>query len=282
MSLLVALMAALCYAAAMVLQQHSAASVDRAALRPGFVAALLRRPLWLAGMAANLAGYGLRYVALAGGSLVVVQPVLATSLLLALPASARWDGRRMDDRDWAGALGIASGLVLFLLAARPSVGRPGASALAWLVTVGVIGSASALLVVLGRQHRGTLGARLLAGAGGLLIALVAALTKATADASGSYRLPSLSGWEPYALVLLAPVALLIVQSAFHAGPLAASLPVLLVVETVVGVVLGAAVFGERVAGGAGAHAAELAGLAGMAAGIVLVAGKEVGRAADRS
>ena len=283
MVLLVALVAALCYAAAMVLQQHSAADVDRAAsLRPGLIAALLRRPLWVAGIAANLAGYGLRYLALSGGSLVLVQPVLATSLLFALPASARWDGTRLAARDWVGAVGLAGGVVVFLVAARPTEGRGGASGVAWLVTAAAVGVGVAVAVAGSGRFPGVARARLLAGAGGLAVALVAALTKATADSAGDHLLPALTRWEPYALVVAGAITLLVVQSAFNAGPLASSLPTLMVVETVGGVALGVLLFGEGVHGGAGDRVAEVAGLVLMVAGIALVAGRESDRVAPRS
>jgi len=283
MFLLVALVAALCYAAAMVLQQHSAADVDRAAsLRPALITALLRRPWWLAGIAANLLGYGLRYVALSGGSLVLVQPVLATSLLFALPASARWDRTRLRERDWVGAVALAGGVVLFLVAARPTAGRAGASGTAWLVTAIAVGAAVAIAVSLSARLRDDARARLLAAAGGLAIALVAALTKATADSAGDHLLPRLTTWEPYALVLAAAVGLLVVQSAFNAGPLASSLPTLMVVETVGGVALGMILFGEGVHAGTASRLAEVAGLVLMVAGIVLVAGRERERVPTRT
>ena len=57
---------------------------------------LLRRPLWWAGTAAAVAGYVFQALALAKGSLLLVQPILVSALLFALPLSARLAHRRMD------------------------------------------------------------------------------------------------------------------------------------------------------------------------------------------
>ena len=66
-------------------------------------ATLLRRPLWWAGTAVAVAGYGFQALALVKGSLIVVQPLLVSALLFALPLSARLAGRRVTRREWLWA-----------------------------------------------------------------------------------------------------------------------------------------------------------------------------------
>jgi hypothetical protein len=56
----------------------------------------------------------------------------------------------------------------------------------------------------------------------------------------------LSTWEPYALLAGGAVALLLTQSAFHAGALRLSLPTLTVAQPLVAVVIGLGLFGEHV------------------------------------
>src|SRR5262245_53093274 len=46
---------------------------------------LLRQPMWLAGLAGNVVGFGLHAAALHRGDLTVVQVVLVAQLLFALP-----------------------------------------------------------------------------------------------------------------------------------------------------------------------------------------------------
>lgn len=59
---------------------------------------------------------------------------------------------------------------------------------------------------------------------------------------------TLAHWQPWALLGLGTAGLLLFASAFQAGPLAASLPVMDTVEPVSGVLLGTLLFGERLAG----------------------------------
>src|SRR5207245_1682398 len=73
---------------------------------------LLRRPIWLAGAAADVAGYAAEAAALAFGSILVVQPILATTLLFAIPLSAALSKARARPADvaWA-ALPLGGGSV---------------------------------------------------------------------------------------------------------------------------------------------------------------------------
>jgi drug/metabolite transporter (DMT)-like permease len=269
----VAVASALFYAVAMVLQHHTAlAAAPELSLRPGLLGYLARRPVWLAGIAANVAGFGLRFVALSGGSLVVVQPILVSSLLFALPMSARLQHDRLSRAEWTGAIAIAAGIAVFIVVAAPSRGATEASAGAWWSAGLLVAAAAAVLVGFGRTFGGRRRAACLAGAGGALLALTAALTKVTASSVRTDHLHALATWEPYALLLVGLVGALVVQSAFNAASLSASLPVLMVVELLASVVLGIALFHEHVTRGAPARVVEVVALAAMAIGVVLVAG----------
>ena len=61
-------------------------------MRPSLLLRLVRRPMWLAGTAADWSGFGLQALALGMGSILVVQPLLCTGLLFALPIGAAWRG----------------------------------------------------------------------------------------------------------------------------------------------------------------------------------------------
>lgn len=117
----VAVGAALCYGLASALQQHAAARAPTAeSLRIGLLARLVRRPLWLAGGAADLAGFALQFAALSRGALVVVQPILVLSLLFALPIGARLGASR--DREERARIAAP------VPAARPGASGPRAAA----------------------------------------------------------------------------------------------------------------------------------------------------------
>ena len=85
MIIALALLSAFVFGSGVVLQQRVAWDVPAEhAARPGLLIRLVRRPLWLLGMGADVIGFGLQAAALHSGSLVVVQPLIATSLVFTL------------------------------------------------------------------------------------------------------------------------------------------------------------------------------------------------------
>lgn len=88
-------------------------------------------------------------------------------------------------------------------------------------------------------------------------------------------------WEPYTLMAVGILSGLFGQSAFNAGPLSVSLPVIDTVEPVASVILGAAVFDERLAGSPGLFALQLAGGAIAATGIAVLSRSPVTLAEER-
>ncbi|SCE37721.1 hypothetical protein GA0115246_116026 [Streptomyces sp. SolWspMP-sol7th] len=77
-------------------------------------------------------------------------------------------------------------------------------------------------------------------------------------------------WEPYVVVALGVSGLVLVQSAFEAGPLRTSLPALSATQPLAGIVCGVGFLGDRLRMDAGALAGEAAGLAAIVVGIVLL------------
>jgi drug/metabolite transporter (DMT)-like permease len=190
---------------------------------------LLRRPLWWGGTAAAVAGFVFQALALAKGSLLLVQPILVSGLLFALPLSARLAHRRVTRGEWAWAMVLTAALAVFVLLAKTSPGDYEASlALSALVAV-ICTAAVCACVVVATRTMGWKRAVLLAVAVGVLFGVVAVLTT-----------PVL-----YLLVLIGVLATFLQQSAFHAGSLQTSVPTMLVLEPVVAVVLGSVVLGEH-------------------------------------
>jgi drug/metabolite transporter (DMT)-like permease len=91
----------------------------------------------------------------------------------------------------------------------------------------------------------------------------------------------LTAWETYVMAVTSLVGLLLIQSAFHAGPLAASLPVLDTVEPVVAVLLGTLLFGEDIRHSLLASGAAGAGIVAVVLGVVLLDTSPVTRAQER-
>jgi drug/metabolite transporter (DMT)-like permease len=210
------------------------------------LATLLRRPVWWAGTAAAVAGYGFQALALVKGSLIVVQPLLVSALLFALPLSARLAGRHVTRREWLWAGLLTTALALFVLLAHPGpqgglASFPVSAAAAVLCTVVIVGC-----VMLARRTDGQLRAVLFAVAVGVLFGVVAVVTKIVMHVLSEKGVGGLLATPaPYALVVLGIVATLLQQSAFHAGALQTSVPTMLVLEPVVAVILGAVILGEE-------------------------------------
>jgi len=265
--------AAFCYAAASVLQQRAAATQpSERSLRPSLLVHLLANRLWLAGVVADVAGYGLQFLALSKGSLVVVQPLLVSGLLFALPLSALIDGRRMKRRDWIGGIGVVVGLSVFLVVASPRRGTPTVSTRVWIALLVATLGPVAVIIVASRAAQGVRRAVMLASAAGITYGLDAALTKTTAHLLDAGVLSTLGHWQPYTLVVTSILGMLLAQSAFQCGTLGSSLPALTVTDPIVSMAIGAVAFGEGISIGGLAPLFEVVGVVAMVAGVFGLAG----------
>ncbi len=207
---------------------------------------LLRRPLWWAGTAAAVAGFVFQALALANGSLLLVQPILVSALLFALPLSARLAHRRVTRAEWAWAVLLTAALAVFVVLAKASPGDYEAS-LSTSALVAVVCTIAVLAcVIVATRVIGWIRAVLLAVAVGVLFGVVAVLTKLVMHVLTHEGLTAvLTTPVLYLLGLLGVVATLLQQSSFHAGSLQTSVPTMLVLEPMVAVILGAVVLGEQ-------------------------------------
>jgi drug/metabolite transporter (DMT)-like permease len=271
-AVLLALGSALLYAVTSVLQHSAAAEIDhRRSLRPGLLLDLVRHPRWLLGNLAEVGAVILQFVALRRGSLLLVQTLLVSGLLFALPMGAALQHRRLATADWLGTVAVVAGLGVFVGVARPSRGRGNASPTGWVAVLGLGCGAVAALVALAPRQPGPARATYLGGACGVLFGVDAALAKASGHLLNHGALHAARGWEPYALGALGIVGFLLAQSAFQAGPLAASLPLITAADPVAAALIGVLAFHERLASGGPAVAAQvLAGLA-IVAGVWVLA-----------
>jgi drug/metabolite transporter (DMT)-like permease len=237
----------------------------------GVATTVVRDPLWWAGMIAAIAGYAFQAVALAHGSLMLVQPLLVSSLLFALPLSARLSRQRITWSEWGWAILLTAALTVFVLVGQPGEGHYRPPVPAWTLALVITVPLMAVCIVAARRVVGHARAMLLAVAVAVMLGMIAVLTKIC-----THRF-AVGGWHAllnvpalYLLVALAVALTVLQQSAFHAGALQASVPIMLVGEPIVAVLLGAVVFGEhlQVRGSAGAALA-LAVIAMLAASVAL-------------
>jgi drug/metabolite transporter (DMT)-like permease len=267
------LASAAAFAMASVLQHAAARSAPQAeSLRLRLLTDLLQRPQWLAGLAVSALGFFLQAAALAFGPLTLVEPLIVTELAFALPLAARFGHRKMGKREWWGTAAVIAGLALFLVASSPSGSRTShPSDLAWMrVGIGVTIVVAACLLL--ASHRNTVWrATLLGVCAGTAFGLLSALVKAVTVLLRTHGvLGTLANWQPYSLALVAPLGELFAQSAYQAGPLAASLPAIDALEPGVAVVIGAAAFGESLNNSPIALSLEVVGVLLIITGIITV------------
>ena len=268
-AVLAALAAAASFGVAAALQ-HRQARLTQDAGGVRLLARLAARPLWLAGIALAAIAYGLQALALAFGPLSLVAPIVATDLLFALPVAARWS-RPLRARDWLGCVLAAGGVAAFLAAAPPSSGRSDAPVRDWLLAFAVVGVVCMTALAAGRLAMGPVRAALTATAAGAVFGLTAAVTLSLTRLLRTAGLSAaLAHWQPWALIALGTTGLLLSASAFQAGALGASLPVMDTVEPVSGVLLGTLLFGEQLAGSPAGFTVQLAGAVAAIAGITLL------------
>jgi hypothetical protein len=247
LAVVLALGGAMCYAIAAVTQQRCAARLATPAAFDGrLVLRLARNRNWQLSMIALIAGYGFHAAALSLGRLVIVEPVIPLGLLMALLLGARTEGRWLCRSEWTAAIAAVLGLAVFLVAAEPSGGVQTAPAtLLGLAAAGAVLAAVVCCLVTRKvswPHR----AVPLSVGGGVAAGVTDSVTKTVAPLVGVQQFALLGDIRLYLLALVGLLALTLQQNAYRAAGLAASLPAFIVLEPMVGSLLGLMVYHERV------------------------------------
>jgi hypothetical protein len=276
-----ALTAGFLFAAGSVVQQGVARQSGDDALRFRLLWDLVRQPRWVAGVAMEAFSFVIQGVALVFGPLTLVQPLAATDVLFALPMIARRQRRRLTRPDILGALTVAAGIAIFLAVSPPTSGLSAPPIGVWIPVFLAMGILVALAAVAALRAHGKARVIWLAAAAGALYGLGDALTKSTVDLFSSIGWATLVSWEPYALAATGVVSALFGQSAFGAGALSLSLPVIDTLEPVCAVVIGATIFGERLASSPVQLGFQLAGGAAAVAGIWMLSRSKIVEAETR-
>ena len=260
-----ALASALAAAASAVLQHRSARAPQvESASAARLVAYLLRQPAWMLSVALAGLGLVLHVVALRGGQLTLVQPLLVSGLLFALPVSVLLERRRPSLVEWLWGLTVIAGLSVFLLSARPNGGTPSATGVPLSLACGLGVTVTVLLALTARLSRRK--PLPLAAAAGIGFGVASALLKqCTADARNGADALLMSG-ALYGVLLVGALAIVLTQLAYRSGPLAASLPAMTIGDPASAVVIGVVAFHEKVAGQPLAVALEAAGFVAMGLG----------------
>jgi hypothetical protein len=248
LSVILAALAACSNALGTVLQRRAALTVPASqSLRIGLIIDLLRTPVWLAGIIGVVLSAVLQALALASGSLAVVQPVFIIELPLALVIGGAVFHVHRSRRSWMSVACIAVGLAVFLVSLAPSGGRDSVPGLWWVPMLALVGGIGAALVLTAlRRPFGRTRAACLAAGAALGNALTAALMKSAMGVLSDRGVVAFFlSWETYGFAVIGAASLFLLGTAMQAGPLIASQPALTLTDAVTGVVLGVAIYGEQ-------------------------------------
>ncbi|HEY3477290.1 MAG TPA: DMT family transporter [Nocardioides sp.] len=264
-----AVLAGLCLAASGVLQQRAAAqrpSDERMSLR--LVVELARDRGWVIGIGLAVLSYGFQALALSFGPLILVQPLIVSELLFAIPASVRLRGLRLGPREWCAVVAVVAGLAVGMVSADPQTGQPVQPLLTWIPALVGVAVVVAAGLAFARFRSGPAKAGGIAFAGACAMGLQSALYDATITLLPQGFLQIFLTWEPYLLIAVSLLGAFLVQNAYQAGPLAASTPVMDSTLPLVAIALGVGLFGETVRTAPWALAGTGLGLSLLLAGIL--------------
>lgn len=241
-SIALALTGAMLYAVSAALQQRAAQRGVQVAggwMLLSLLRRLYRDPMWRLGWVVNVAGFAAQALALHLGSIAVVQALLVTQLLFALPM-----GRRPLRRDWAATAAVCTGLVV-LLTVRGSVPQTATRRpIIWLIVI-TAAALIALLVSVSRSPAlpGGAGAAAGAAAAGICFCLSAIfLVYAGDDAARRGVLAAVLDWPLLGLCVSTLLGLVLVQTAFARGSLPAAMTSMTIVDPVASWIAGTLLF----------------------------------------
>jgi drug/metabolite transporter (DMT)-like permease len=244
---ILALLAAGCFALAATLWQKASLSLTGVSFRsPRTFLVLLTEWVWLLGLAAQVVGVVLQAAALDRGRVSIIQPLLVTTVVWALPLGYFLTHQSVGQREILGAAIIVVGLALFASYGDPAAGIDNAPGSDWVASIFVIVAACAALLVF--ANRGGLSARaaLLGTIAGMLYGLSATLMKPVVESWHADGLGHvLSGFEFWVWGAAGIVGFLFQQLSLSTGRLVPSVATVSVANPVVSVMLGALVLQER-------------------------------------
>lgn len=246
---ILALVAAFCFALAATLQQKGALNLGGVSLSsPSSFVTLAKQTWWLIGTLVLLAGYAFQAVALDNGRLAVIQPLLVTTIVFALPLGYLLTNQVIHRKEVWGAAIVVLGLAIFTVVGDAATGNDNAPADEWAIAIAVFSLVSVALIVSGGRGSALRKAALYGAAAGVLFGLSASLCKPTMEILDADGLAGvLESWEFWAFAAAGIIAFVVQQVSLATGKLAASVATVSVCNPLVGIVIGTLLLDERLA-----------------------------------
>jgi drug/metabolite transporter (DMT)-like permease len=249
MAAFLAALSAVFFALAAALQQRGQFAVARggkAVQGVGQLVRLLAVPVWLLGTLVLFTGYATQGAALDRGKLVVVQPLLVTTIVWALPLGHWLTAQSVVRRQVLGAVIVVIGLALFILVGDPDTGVDNASTQQYVIaTLAITALVVVLLLWLHAKSAPALRAAVLGVCAGLYFGLSATFTKPVINDLHDSIGQAAGDWRTWALLGFGFIAFVIQQMSLATGQLAPAMAAVSVSNPAISVLLGIILFEER-------------------------------------
>jgi drug/metabolite transporter (DMT)-like permease len=286
---LLAILASAAFALAATLWQRATMGSGVQSGNPKAFAKLLTNGVWLAGLGAQIVGVVLQAAALDRGRVAIIQPLLVTAVIWAMPLGYFITDQTITRRHIFGAAVVVAGLAIFASFGDPAGGLDDAPGSAWLSAFVVLGTVCVCLLLFGR--RGDLSARatVYGAIAGILYGVSATMMKPVVEHLHTDGAASvLEDWEFWVMAVGGLGGFYVQQVSLATGKLVTSVATVSAVNPVVSVMLGVLVLQERLDQPPAWHVVlAVAGLATALFGAVVIASvsegaREVEAASDQS
>ena len=243
---LLAILAAICFALAATLWQRATVAAGISAGRPQGFVGLLTNWVWLLGLIAQTLGVLLQAAALDRGRVAVIQPLLVTTIIWAMPLGYFLTNQTIKRRHILGAAIVVVGLAVFASVGDPAGGVDDAPTSDWLSAFLVIGAACAALLLFSRRGGLSTKAAVFGTTAGILYGVSATLMKPVVENLDSNGFAAvLESWELWVMAVTGIVGFYLQQLSLATGRLVTSVATVSVANPVVSVLLGVLVLQER-------------------------------------
>jgi hypothetical protein len=241
-----AILAAISFAFAATLWQRASMGLRIEAQRPKGFVGLVTNSVWLLGLVAQILGVVLQAAALDRGRVAIIQPLLVTTIIWALPLGYFLTNQTVTRRHGLGAAIVVVGLAVFASVGDPAGGVDDAPTSDWISAYLVIAILCCGIILFG--HRGGAGAKaaVYGAIAGVLYGVSAVLMKPVVERLHSEGFEQvLANWQLWAMAVTGVAGFYLQQISLSVGRLATSVATTSVANPVVSVLLGALVLQER-------------------------------------
>jgi drug/metabolite transporter (DMT)-like permease len=242
-----AILAAVSFAFAATLWQRASMTSGIEAGQGKAFLRLLTNWVWLLGLVAQILGVLLQAAALDRGRVAIIQPLLVTTVVWALPLGYFLTQQTIARRHLVGAAIVVVGLAVFASFGDPAGGVDDAPTSDWIAAYLVIAAVCAGVLLFARRGGGVSAKAAVYGVvAGMLYGVSAVLMKPVVERLHTDGFEAvLANWQLWMMAITGIGGFYLQQISLAAGKLAASVATVSVANPVVSVLLGALVLQER-------------------------------------